>query len=368
MKSLKEFLAEDVTQVHGHKSVMGQILSRTEVLIPVSDSTLKAISLNPPEVVGYHVMSHDKVPFLEKIEGTKKSISIFADFPSQYNYDSGVEGGGGVLAVVKGKPVLSSHYDAYTVVDSNGRRWVPLDVAIRHLGRPAMKQLLKQQSNRAWIKNVSTGEMGKIRDTLKRMASKILHRACDKARVFDMIFSLNDDWWSANGMRPPFDKFYQAKETSERNAVCVTLQNFFRSGFATPKQKQVFIKTYMDEMNKLLKRYKRQMRIILFPVMYTDTMEQDMRGDINETVIHSIEILAMLGVVYKGQDTDNPNMRSLVVREKEKFDRLKGKYNTVVFEFAPKDGEQYFSAKKPAFEKMKRYGEQVARIAKTEGL
>jgi len=355
MKSLKEFLSEDVTQVHGHNSVIGNILSRT-VLIPISDSTLNAIAFNPPEVVGYHVFTPTTIDRLMSLEGSKKSISTFLNFPGQFDVETGIEGGGGAVAIVRGKPVLSAHTDAYTVVDSNGRRWVEVGFLVNQLAKGTVISLLKSQVQRGWIKEFDLAKFKESKDFITKKSSEALHTACEKAGIFRMAGVLSDDWWARNGMRVPFEDFQRKGHTLQRSAVTTTIHAIVDKSqdIVTNKQRQVFIKTYMDEINKIMSRYKRQMRILLFPVMYSTSMMPTMHR-VDETVVHSIKIEGVTMIMDENnKDRDRP-------KEKIKaLEKHSNKYSLNIFYY-----ESYRSEE--GYEKMKRHAQSLARSIRGQG-
>lgn len=346
MKSLKEFLAEDVTQVHGHNSVMGQILAR-DVHIPLSDSTLRSIEFNPPEVVGYHIFSPTKIDFLMRLQGSKKGVSIFLNYPGQYDIQTGIEGGGGAVAVVKGKPVLSTHTDAYTEIDSNGRRWVSVNYLTDQLRRTSVNRLLKSQVKRKWVKEFDLAQFKGLKDFVSRKASEALHEACKKSGIFEIGDSLSDEWWAKNAMRPPFEGFRQRGSSLQRGAITETIRAMVGdSSIVSNKQKQIFIKTYLDALNKTLSRYKRQVRVMLFPVMYSTSMDATMHR-VDETVVHSIQVESVSMFFEK---SESEKQKELI----QKLEKHSSKYSLNLFGY-----ETYRSEE--TYEKMKRHAESFAR-------
>ena len=94
--------------------------------IPMSGPMLKRIWPDTIRATVFHVLSAEDIYELKKLEGGKKTISAFFSMMSRY-LESGIAGGGGVVAELEADILVSAKDDIMSKVDKNGRRWVALD-------------------------------------------------------------------------------------------------------------------------------------------------------------------------------------------------------------------------------------------------
>ena len=94
--------------------------------IPMSGPMLKRIWPDTIRATVFHVLSAEDIYELKKLEGGKKTISAFFSMMSRY-LESGIAGGGGVVAELEADILVSAKDDIMSKVDKKGRRWVALD-------------------------------------------------------------------------------------------------------------------------------------------------------------------------------------------------------------------------------------------------
>ena len=94
--------------------------------IPISGPMLKRIWPDTIRATVFHVLSAEDIYELKKLEGGKKTISAFFSMMSRY-LESGIAGGGGVVAELEADILVSAKDDIMSKVDKKGRRWVALD-------------------------------------------------------------------------------------------------------------------------------------------------------------------------------------------------------------------------------------------------
>ena len=94
--------------------------------IPMSGPMLKRIWPDTIRATVFHVLSAEDIYALKKLEGGKKTISAFFSMMSRY-LESGIAGGGGVVAELEADILVSAKDDIMSKVDKKGRRWVALD-------------------------------------------------------------------------------------------------------------------------------------------------------------------------------------------------------------------------------------------------
>ncbi len=90
--------------------------------IPLSSPMIERL-YGKQSFVAFHVMGPKNLKELEKIEGTKKSLSCFTDM-SVGDLRMGVVAGSGIVVKLKGDFLLKVNTDIFSEIDSQGRRWI----------------------------------------------------------------------------------------------------------------------------------------------------------------------------------------------------------------------------------------------------
>jgi hypothetical protein len=75
---------------------------------------------------GWHLMNSENLERLKNIEGTSKAISALTKDDIANVMEQGITGPVDVAVLVKGNVLLKYNVNAWTVVDENGNRWVPV--------------------------------------------------------------------------------------------------------------------------------------------------------------------------------------------------------------------------------------------------
>ena len=119
IQHLKEFAQRSTSDyVFDTHSVSSSSLS-----IPISGPMFKRIWPDTIRTTVFHVLSAEDIYALKKLEGGKKTISAFFSMMSRY-LESGIAGGGGVIAELEADVIVSARDDIMSQVDKMGRRWV----------------------------------------------------------------------------------------------------------------------------------------------------------------------------------------------------------------------------------------------------
>jgi len=151
--------------------------------IPLSSSTMEWIfQVQLPRATVFHVTNIDGFKKLKRLQNKKKSISAFFNMDAS-TMESGIQGGGGVVAELDANIIMSSKGDLMSMPDKTGRRWVELmnidkkktmhkeleqmliDIAIKH--DPKTKELIKIEPD------IGLGAWWHLRTTLKDDGKKL---------------------------------------------------------------------------------------------------------------------------------------------------------------------------------------------------
>jgi len=127
MKSFKQHLIEFPIQSTSDYvfQVKSQGMASSALKIPISGPMFKRIWPDTIRATVFHVLSADAIYDLKKLEGKKKSISAFFSMMAR-NLETGVAGGGGVVAELDADVLISARDDIMSEVDKAGRRWVEM--------------------------------------------------------------------------------------------------------------------------------------------------------------------------------------------------------------------------------------------------
>ena len=125
MKSFKGYLRE-FAQFSTSDIVFknrGQGAGSSALNIPISGPMFKRIWPDTIRSTVFHTTDLRGLANLKRLEGGKKSISAFFSMMSRY-MESGIAGGGGVIAELEADVIISAKDDIMSEVDKQGRRWV----------------------------------------------------------------------------------------------------------------------------------------------------------------------------------------------------------------------------------------------------
>ena len=132
MYSFKEFLEEEARWTKGtfYNIFLQEVIDQTGLILPLSPSVFEKTVGSVP-IYAAHVLGYENVKNLLKIQNKKtKQLSAFTmenrgakDALSR----SGMWGGRGVVAIVKGYALASGPSDIMSVPDKNGIRYINID-------------------------------------------------------------------------------------------------------------------------------------------------------------------------------------------------------------------------------------------------
>ena len=128
MKSFVQHLKEFVSYSTSDLVFMnnGQGSASSGLMLPISGPMFKRIWPDTIRTTVFHTTDLRGLEKLKKLEGGKKTISAFFSMMSRY-LESGIAGGGGVVAELEADILVSAKDDIMSKVDKKGRRWVALD-------------------------------------------------------------------------------------------------------------------------------------------------------------------------------------------------------------------------------------------------
>ena len=184
MRTFKQYLKEKEVAWQQSTSKMifdfGQIAT---MKIPLTSKTMEWIfQVQLPRATVFHVTSGVGFGQLKRLQNKKKSISAFFNMDAS-TMESGIQGGGGVVAELDANIIMSSKGDLMSMPDNTGRRWVELmnidkkktmhkeleqlliDIAIKH--DPKTKELIKIEPD------IGLGAWWHLRTTLKDDGKKL---------------------------------------------------------------------------------------------------------------------------------------------------------------------------------------------------
>jgi hypothetical protein len=127
MKSFKGYLTEFTIKSTSDLvfEVGSQGLASSALKIPISGPMFKRIWPDTIRATVFHVLGAEDIYELKKLEGGKKSISAFFSMMAR-QMESGIAGGGGVVAELEADVIVSARDDIMSQVDKAGRRWVEM--------------------------------------------------------------------------------------------------------------------------------------------------------------------------------------------------------------------------------------------------
>ena len=125
MKTFRGYLKEVAWQQSASTKIFD--FSQIQYMqIPLSSKTMEWIfKVQLPRATVFHVTNIDGFKKLKRLQNKKKSISAFFNMDAS-TMESGIQGGGGVVAELDANIILSSKGDVMSMPDNTGRRWVEL--------------------------------------------------------------------------------------------------------------------------------------------------------------------------------------------------------------------------------------------------
>ena len=182
MKTFRGYLKEVAWQQSASTKIFD--FSQIQYMqIPLTSKTMEWIfKVQLPRATVFHVTSGVGFGQLKRLQNKKKSISAFFNMDAS-TMESGIQGGGGVVAELDANIIMASKGDVMSMPDKTGRRWVELmnidkkktmhkeleqmliDIAIKH--DPKTKELIKIEPD------IGLGAWWHLRTTLKDDGKKL---------------------------------------------------------------------------------------------------------------------------------------------------------------------------------------------------
>jgi len=126
MKSFKGYITEEVAWLQSTSKMIFDFDVVPNMKIPLTSKTMSWIfNVQLPRVTVFHVTSGIGLKNLKRLQNKKKSISAFFNMDAS-TMESGIQGGGGVVAELDANIIMSSKGDLMSMPDNTGRRWVEL--------------------------------------------------------------------------------------------------------------------------------------------------------------------------------------------------------------------------------------------------
>ena len=125
MKTFRGYLKEVAWQQSASTKIFD--FSQIQYMqIPLTSKTMEWIfKVQLPRATVFHVTSVDGFKNLKRLQNKRKSISAFFNMEAS-TMESGIQGGGGVVAELDANIIMSSKGDLMSMPDKTGRRWVEL--------------------------------------------------------------------------------------------------------------------------------------------------------------------------------------------------------------------------------------------------
>ena len=123
VQHLNEFTIKSTSDIVFEVGSQGQ--GSSALKIPISGPMFKRIWPDTIRATVFHVLDAEDIYDLKKLEGKKKSISAFFSMMAK-QMESGIAGGGGVVAELEADVIVSARDDIMSQVDKAGRRWVEM--------------------------------------------------------------------------------------------------------------------------------------------------------------------------------------------------------------------------------------------------
>lgn len=126
MKTFKNFITEKVAWLQSASKMIWYFNNIYDMKIPITSKTMSWLfDIQLPRATVFHVTDEEGLKNLKKLQNKKKSISAFFNMDTPYlNY--GIKTGGGIVVELDANVIMSSHNDILSRPDKTGRRWVEL--------------------------------------------------------------------------------------------------------------------------------------------------------------------------------------------------------------------------------------------------
>ena len=253
MKTFKGYLKEGPPAWTESLSTMLFDLPRAglkDALIPLSPSILRRLWPKPPRTTVFHLTDYTGVANLKKLQGGKRSISAFFNITPRAIED-GIRTEGGYVVELIGDILAAAPDDISSQPDKTGRRWLTLSTLLNPID-------LQHGGN-----GIGGGSQlrGMENDISEMMIEIIMQYADDPQHMPNVNMS-----WIALG-----------KEYKNEGKIL-----------------SLIIKDYIDGMEKIMKKYSKQLKSVLLDYVNKRASEPDPdSGDLpewDELVVNNFKI------------------------------------------------------------------------------
>jgi len=239
MKTFKQYLDEAAKWTEGsffNIFIKEQQENEGDVFIPLSSALIKR-TVGSVEMYAAHVLGYENVDRLMSIQNKKsKAISAFTSETDSVGgiSTSGIWGGSGVVAIIKGNALAGGEQDIMSLVDKKGTRYVNISPEGGTIALLAKRR----------VKNAA-GDFDKFKRDLNTLADKIYEL---KEKIFRNELKTN-----------PALKTYVEGEGVVRSY----LDGLFWIDEYDAKAKYRMIKAFYDGFEPIVMKYKEAMHFIL---------------------------------------------------------------------------------------------------------
>ena len=253
MITFKQFIKEEPPKWTESLSTMLFDLPRAglkDVLLPLSPAIFKRIWPKPPRTTVFHLTDYAGIKKLKKLQGNKKSISAFYNITDRA-IDDGVATEGGYVVELIGDILAAAPDDISSRPDKTGRRWL------------AFSTLINPIDTNYGGDGIGGGKK------LKGMENDI------NEMMIEIIMEYADD--------PQY--------MPNTNKSWIALGKEYKT---EGKILSLIIKDYIDGMEKIMKKYSRQLKSVLLDYVNIRAQEPDPdSGDVpewDEIVVNNFKI------------------------------------------------------------------------------
>ena len=193
--------------------VLGNHISQN---IPLSPEMLSKLFGTRKPCLGVHILGFDKIQSLLDIQGSHNAVSISTNVtPDKLNDMAykGMLGGSGYVAKVAGRVLVAADHDLYSLLDSQGNRWIRTQALVDYVSddvhtkellnklrliiNDVNKELLAKvyielSGNYVSFANLKSINQQQLADDIKAMVDILPEEKCEqvKTRVISRYFNL----------------------------------------------------------------------------------------------------------------------------------------------------------------------------------
>ena len=263
MKRFKQFLTEmaggnrsisDIVFMFVNEYDKNDTMMLRKILLPMSRTISERLFGARQRIRAAHITSEDQMDELLDMQGTQKSLACMTQPTSKDIWFEGVATKGGIVCIVEGYPTIISNIDLYSRVDSQGRRFIPLNSFFKGSGweiemEPSYAIMLEK------LKDTLFDSILRARDTIK---DEITFKMGKKLGVTPSL----QDWLFSAG----FHSLDMITQPGMEDAHGIDKRT-------AGKIKNYAIKRWFDEMEKIWKNNWKKLSYIFDPELMSKRKE-----------------------------------------------------------------------------------------------